>query len=273
MARGAAFPILLSLLVISVPAFGQDVLDLSSWDRLLKRFVHDGLVDYHSLSESRSELDQYFEEVSSVSEEVLARANREERLAFWLNLYNAAVIRTVLDQYPVERLDQIPAAFEIRTVRVVGEYFSLAELRDQVLRQGFKDERLICAIVSGRMDSPGLLAEAYRGQSLEAQLDGAAQQFAEDESRNRIDPKNKKILLSPLFRVFGPDFLLNFSSKSESSGFSQTESGVISFLLYHLRNPEKRLFLDSGRYRIHYLPEDPRLNDVRFKPVLKESSP
>jgi hypothetical protein len=113
------------------------------------------------------------------------------------------------------------------------------------------------------MDSPRLLSEAYLGDHLETQLDRAAHEFVEDDVKNQIKSGSKKIFISPLFHEFGTDFILNFSSRGPAPGFSETETAVVSFFLHHLKDPEKRLFLDSGRYKIKYLPEDLRLNDVK----------
>lgn len=255
------------LFFFCTPAYAapaEKALDHSRWSHLLKRFVHpNGSVDYNGFLQTRAELDDYLKQLALLSEGDLGEVSREERLAFWINLYNAGVIRMVLNEYPIERLDRIPAAFEIRTIKAAGEFFSLSELRDRVLRQGFRDERILTALVSGRRDSPKLLAEAFEGGAIEEQLNRAAAQFVQDENRNQIRPGSKKIFLSPLFREFGSDFVLNFSSEGASSDFTEAQAAVISFILYHLHDPDKRLFLSSGRYKIHYLPEDPRLNDAR----------
>ncbi len=269
---GSRFPLVAPIRIVSLflsffllnPLLlrGEGVFDHSKWGHLLKQYVHHGLVDYKGLLQTKGELDDYLKQINSVSIEEFSEFSREERIAFWINLYNASVIHMILDEYPIESFDQIPASFEIRTIQAIGEFFSLSELRDQVLRKGFRDERILMALVSGRMDSPKLLPEAFQGNKLEEQLNLVARNFVEDETKNRIKPKEKKISLSPLFRNFASDFVLNFGSFNPPSRFSQTETAVISFVLHHLNNPEKRIFLDSSRYKIQYLPENPKLNQA-----------
>lgn len=243
-----------------------EAFDHSDWNEVLARYTSGGRVDYARLAQSRKLLDQYLESASALSFETLAEFSREERIALWINVFNAAVVRLVLDSYPIERFDQIPAAWEIRIVRIGGEFFSLSEIRDQVLRKTFRDERVLTALVSGSMDSPPLFPEAFRGETLDDQLNRSAHRFVEDDTRNQIIPGKKEIALSPLFERFGQDFLLNFG-RAESERFSKIESAVISFFLHHLTNPEKRIFLDTGKFRIRYAPPDPRLNDIRFAPA------
>ena len=260
--------IFLSFILVGGRAFGQENNIHQEWDELVRKHVWNGLVDYAGMAEDRALLDQYLKKIEIVPMDTVGNLGREERIAFWLNLYNASVIRMVLDEYPIRRFDQIPAVFDIRTIRAVGEFFSLSELRDKILRQYFRDERILTAMVSARMDSPGLFHEAFQGNRLEAQLDEAAEAFVEDEGRNKIPPGEKKIFLSPVFRQFQDDFILNFRPADGPSNFSSSETAVISFILGHLRDPEKRLFLNSGRYKISFLPENPDLNDAESRGAL-----
>jgi hypothetical protein len=264
--------ILICIFCFPVLAFAQTKFDHSDWDGLLKKYVHNGLVDYRSFQESHAVLGQYFEKVEKLPAAELGELGREERIAFWINVYNASVVRLVLDSYPIARFDEIPAVFEIRTTRVSGEFFSLAEFRDDVLRRGFRDERILTALASGTLDSPKLFNEAFQGETLDEQLNRAARLFVEDDTRNQIVPGKKKIFISPLFDEFGPDFLINYGVLNEESQFNSKEAAVISFLLHHLQNPGKRLFLDSGEYKIKYLPRNLVLNDANLEANFKVKS-
>ncbi|OGX04900.1 MAG: hypothetical protein A3G87_04600 [Omnitrophica bacterium RIFCSPLOWO2_12_FULL_50_11] len=251
-----------SLLFCATTVVADQEFDHSKWDYLLSRFVQDGRVDYKSLASNRDLLDGYLRELETFSVSALSELGREERIAFWVNLYHASVIRIILDDYPVASIEEIPAVYETRTIRAIGDYFSLIELRDHVLRRGFRDERVLVALVSGRMDSPRLLGEAFRGDRLDEQLDRVSQIFVDDGRSNRIIVGERKIYVSPLFQDFGSDFILNFGSLDPPSYLSEAEASVIGFILHHSRDPAKRLFLNTGRYQLAYLPRDARLNDI-----------
>ena len=237
--------------------------DHSSWDQVLRDYVTNGRVRYGELKQRRAKLDSYLEQLKEVTVEDLAELEREERMAFWINLYNASVVRIVLDQYPVKDVEAIPAMFRTRTVETLNDAFSPAELRDEILRLGFRDERLVTALVSGRMDSPRLAPEAFSGGRLNEQLDQAAQVFVDDDTFNRIEPGKKKIFLSPLFKEFGDDFILNYGTAKPPDGFSEPEAAVIGFILDHSKDPPKRLFLNAGRYKISYFPPNSGLNEYQ----------
>lgn len=261
----AFFVFFVAILVVWVKipfARSEDSFDHGKWDRVLKEFVHAGRVDYARLRKNRELLDRYLDDVEALSLDRAEIFGREERLALWINLYNASVIRTILDHPPVKSIEEIKNVWNERTVRMLGDRFSLSEIRDEIIRRGFRDERILTALVSGRMDSPQLLGRAFHGASLDSDLDETASRFVDDTAFNRIIPDRKKIFLSPLFHVFENDFLLNFANPEANGKFSERESAVISFILHCSKDAQKRLFLYGGKYKISYLAADARLNDA-----------
>jgi hypothetical protein len=65
-----------------------------SFDEFLDLYVRDGYVYYRALKSERSRFDAY---VNSLAEVPVGSLSRDEQLAFWLNAYNALVLRTVID--------------------------------------------------------------------------------------------------------------------------------------------------------------------------------
>src|SRR6187397_2283771 len=65
-------------------------------DQVLDLYVRDGYVYYRALRQDRRLLDAYVNGLATAS---IGSAPRDEQLAFWLNAYNALVLRTVIDQY------------------------------------------------------------------------------------------------------------------------------------------------------------------------------
>src|SRR5438094_8648756 len=77
-----------------------------SYDEILDTYVRDGLVYYRALKLERGRFDAYIGTLAGVQ---IAAAPREEQIAFWLNAYNAIVLQTVIDHYPIpQRSAQYP---------------------------------------------------------------------------------------------------------------------------------------------------------------------
>jgi hypothetical protein len=89
------------LVALLVPGSQGDPADRHTpFDRILDTFVRDGYVYYKALKASRAPLDQYVISLDIAPDE-LARMTDNDRRAFWLNAYNALVIRTVINAYPI----------------------------------------------------------------------------------------------------------------------------------------------------------------------------
>src|SRR4051812_40502370 len=88
------------------------------FDEILDTHVRDGWVRYRALKLDRAKLDGYIDQLRNAS---VGRRTRDEQLAFWLNAYDALVLQTVIDHYPIrgrsglyppDSIRQIPGAFD-----------------------------------------------------------------------------------------------------------------------------------------------------------------
>ena len=107
--RGAQLP----------PAPGSDPLH-RPLDQILDVNVRDGLVYYRALKAARGALDRYVASLN-VTPAAYTALSREAKMAFWVNAYNAFVLQTVINHYPIHgtssaypasSIRQIPGAFE-----------------------------------------------------------------------------------------------------------------------------------------------------------------
>lgn len=220
-----------------------DHLDHLALESVLAAYVRppssDGQVyfDYAALAasdEAQLLLDQYVATLDAVSPENLA--DRSERLAYWINGYNAHVIRAVIyvwggkPEYSVSEggfilfdlahhgfggelytLNEVEHAI-IRGDESHAAFTAAPEVRRQVLRglhaslwEGQPlDARIHVALNCASISCPNLPASSphvLRAATLEAQLDAAARAFAEDP-RKGAGPEG----VSQLFGWFAEDF-------------------------------------------------------------------
>src|SRR5215212_4706573 len=159
-----------------VPAPGAELLH-RPLDQILDTNVRDGLVYYRALKSERGRLDRYIASLN-VPAATYEGWTREDKIAFWLNAYNAIVLQTVIDHYPIHgkagtypasSVRQIPGAFEQTKHRLAGKSLTLDEIKKTVLPQ-FKDPRLFLALGRAAVGSGRLRSEAYLGNRLARQL-------------------------------------------------------------------------------------------------------
>ena len=149
------------------------------WNALVRRFVHDGAVDYATFRRVRRILRAYLQRIADARPDSWPDA--DEQLAFYLNAYNAWVVYQVIEYAPTTSVQQI-AGFWTRPFAVGGRNLSLHTLAQAVVR-AYGDPRAVLALSSGTRGGPVLQPWAYTGRDLQAQLDTVTRQFLADEER------------------------------------------------------------------------------------------
>lgn len=193
---------------------GRDVVDHSTFDRVLRRYVdQDGNVAYGELqAEGESALDAYLETLGDVS---LAPLDRTARLALWINAYNAYTLKLIVDHYPIPNIWAVTpgppepkenSPFALDVGPVADTVRSLDEIEHEIIRKRFDEPRIHFALVCAALSCPRLRREAYTGPRLDAQLDEQARTFLHDNSKNRIPASTGEIELSRILKWYGEDF-------------------------------------------------------------------
>ena len=212
----AALAVLLTVPAMAQQSASRAALDPehTAWTQVLATYVKAGEVDYGGMKErGQPALDAYLRALESVRPAEYAGFTREQRLAFWVNAYNAYTVRLILNHYPLKSVRKIGflplAAFRERFIplKAVGdEVMSLNDIEHTHLREKLKDPRIHFAIVCASKSCPLLRSEAYRTSTIDAQLDAAARGFLADGFRNQINPASGTAKVSSIFKWFRGDF-------------------------------------------------------------------
>jgi Protein of unknown function, DUF547 len=239
-----------------------------AFDTVLDLNVRDGFVYYRALKSDRSRLDGY---VASLATASIESAPREEQIAFWLNAYNAIVLHTVIDQYPITQrsreypaksIRQIPGAFERLPHRVAGGTFTLDQIEQTVLPK-FHDPRVFLALGRGAIGSGRLRSEAYTAADLERQLADTAGECASRSTCVQIDQSRNVMEVSSVFSWRRDQWAEAYADKAPATfaGRSPIERAVLAFVSPHLLTAE-RDFVAANQFKVAYLPFDWNLNDL-----------
>jgi hypothetical protein len=217
----------------------------AAWTAVLREHVRDGRVDYSALKRNDVALEAYLTALSGTCKADYAQWSDSERIAFWIDAYNAFTIRLILDHYPIasiRRIGWLPgAAFRERFIPLpglVGETVSLDTIEHGTLRVEFREPRIHFALVCAAMSCPRLRSEAYRGADLDRQLDEEARRFLADARVNRVDAAARKLHLSPIFDWFREDFerdagsLQSFVARYLPAGTGSVADYAIEFETY-----------------------------------------
>ena len=218
------------------------------WTSQLRLFVHGGEVDYAAWKQDQAQLDDYLRELVRVTRDEFASFSREQKLALWINAYNAYTVRLILDHYPLSSIRSIGllpgAAFRRAFIPLLGEKLTLNEIENRLRQMG--EPRIHFAIVCASKSCPKLRREAYRADVLDRQLDEAARAFLRDPTKNRWDKASRTLKLSSIFNWFSEDFT--------------RPAGSLQAYVARYLDPGVRAAMESGPVRIEFLDYDWSLN-------------
>ena len=251
-------------------------LSYKDYGRELCKYVEgeSGLVHYASWQKDQSGLTAFIDSLAKLDQATYQKFDQKEKLAFWLNAYNALAIKSVLDHYPVKAtVDYFPKSsirqfndgWEVLKFEVMGQPITLYDIEHDRLRLGFRDPRVHFAVASASIDSARLSRDPFVAADLDVRLDDLARQFFARPDTFVLDPGQGKVRVSKIFSWF----TLDFASKA---GFGKMvfppprdEDIILSYIELYLPQ-DRRLELEklrrSGLLNFDYLPYDWALNDA-----------
>ena len=186
--------------------------DHSAFDALLRQHVDHGLVDYAAFRNNA----QFATYLASLNTVDLKKFDEPERIAFWLNVYNAYTIQLVASRGETGSIRNIDKTFGVfslkgpwseRFVKAAGQTLSLDDVEHRILRKEFSEPRVHFAMSFAANGGPALRSEAYSGAKLDDQLEDQARQFLlKSPTKNRVVASERTVYASPILTRYRADF-------------------------------------------------------------------
>lgn len=197
-------------------SFGHDY---AAWGDLLGKFTQNGFMDYEGLKKAPQDLDAVLKSYQAATQDEYEKWTRDQKISFWLNVYNYSAINLVVEHYPIQKklgwkalaypdnsIQQIPDVWDRKAIRVLGKERSLNEIEHEILRKELKEPRIHFALVCASLGCPVIRKEPYQGEKLNAQLDEQARTFLLDPRKARYEDATDTLHISPIFKWFQKDF-------------------------------------------------------------------
>jgi hypothetical protein len=247
------------------PAFDHDYLTYAA---LLSAYVHGPRVDYAALHRNRAQLDRVTGGFAIPGRAEESAWTRPQRMAFWINAYNALTLRAIVDHYPIEAgwfslgprnsIRQIEGVWTTLTWDAAGRRVSLDDIEHRILRPEFGDARIHFAINCASVSCPPLAAAPYGASGLDAQLDEAARAYLASPQGLRFEPGRLRV--SSIFKWYGDDFIGRYAATVP--GDRPRRDRAILGTIAEYGPPAASAAARAGTPAIRYLEYDWSLNDT-----------
>ncbi|TNN03160.1 hypothetical protein fugu_000189 [Takifugu bimaculatus] len=224
-------------------------------------------VDYKGMSANPA-FQRYAELAIQLQRVELLSLTREEKLAFFINIYNALVIHGYLRLGAPTNMWQRYRFFNYVSYLIGGEVFTLQDIENGVLRGNRKgmaqlrrpfsktDPRLQVALPDaeplihfalncGAKGCPPI--KTYTPQDIDSQLRTAAEAFLENDDACMVDSGKKEVRLSQIFKWYKADF-------------GGTDEKLLKWIVEHMGDSPKKTSLQGvisdGKTKVSFLPYD-----------------
>lgn len=233
------------------------VIEHEAWTALLEKHLHagdDGIArfDYAGVAPAdRRRLEAYIDRLSGIA---IGRYNRDQQLAYWINLYNALTVDVVLEHHPVDSIRDIdisPGFFSrgpwgAKLVEIEGVELSLDDIEHRILRPVWRDPRIHYAVNCAALGCPNLQPVAFTADNAERLLDAGARAYVNHPRGASFE--NGELIVSSIYHWFREDF-------------GGTEQGVIAHLIRLAEPALRERLAERDGYDDHRY--DWRLNALR----------
>lgn len=246
--------LLFALLIARGVLAAAPVPDYALFDSVLQQYVLDnGKVRYGELKRNEA-LDRFIGQIAAISPDSsqASFSTREDKLAYWINAYNAIVLKEFSREYPRKRtrlgtlLGRGNFFYRMKH-NVGGRMRSLDDIEVNSLRKPLHDPRIHFAIVCASASCPWLSRHAYTPQNVDAKLEEEAKRYWNQPRNFAMDRNSRTVTLPAILDWFKEDF-------------GSTPENILSFVAKY--RPAEAAALKSGRWQIRYFDYDWSPNDA-----------
>lgn len=195
----------------------------SSFNKLLQSYVSaNGNVNYTGLVKDKSDLKAYIIALTKINPSSLSK---NEKLAYWINAYNALTLDQIITNYPTTSILKIANGKvwdQTLSYKFDGKTLTLNQIEKKILLgNDLFDARIHFAVNCAAVSCPSLINKAYTADNVQALLTQNTKAALSNPTFNKISTAKSSI--SMLFNWYKADFdkaegsVINFINKYSST--------------------------------------------------------
>ena len=238
-----------------------------------------GLVNYRILKQKRAGFYNLLEEIKRFDTNEYKSMSKEEKVAFWINVYNIKMLSIIIDNYPIEStaiervtllwppdsiryISRKIGDFEKQKLIVMNEEFTLERIEQDIFYKQLNWPEAFFALTHSSLSGPPFRSEPYGGKKLNEQLDDQIKKFLSSTKNFNIDTANNKINLPAILQGswYGRLFVSKYDTDKRFKDQLPEVRAALNLIIKYL--PANSVsFLETKNYKVSYIEYDWRIND------------
>ncbi len=198
--------LLILFLTVSSFVFSQSKTEqfFDEADALFGKYVTNCKIDYAAIKKNPETLNDLLAKAKDIK---VDKSNAKTYQAFWINAYNIATIKGVINNYPLKKVIDVDGFFNKIKYDIAGKSITLNDIENVMLRAEFHEPRFHFVLVCAALSCPPIINKAYRPETLENQLQ--QQTVKALNNPEFVILKEKEVLFSKIMEWYDEDFTKN----------------------------------------------------------------
>lgn len=236
-------------------------------DDILKTFVKDGLVDYSGLKLSQKLLNSYIDDLGSISEDELNFFTVDQKLAYWLNFYNACFLDAVSQNSPLLPLEgqTAPNARQIEGLWTAYKWETPVGRRNlngiETYIEKYSKGMWVFGINRGTIGGPKMLSEAFQAEQVHQQLDKAARLWMADPKNWTVNVEKRHVQVSEFLQKQFLYLKSVYFKRGEFLSHSEFENICANYYLALGADDAAKEMIRLNEFTVGFFPYDLSLNE------------
>ncbi len=227
----ATYKFIMIFLLLSTVINADGIFNHAAFNKLLNKHVSDdGSVEYEKFI-NNSVFESYIDELADAN---LKGFTDEEKVAFYINAYNALTIENILNNYPINSPMDVKGFFKNYKFKIAGEKLSLDEIEHERIGK-IEPVLMHFGLVCAAQSCPKLIKKVYRAENVYDQLKENAKVFLSDTTKNLIDTKSKTLYLSEIFKWFKSTFEQKYGTLNKTAAVLSGQKNIDEFDGYSIK--------------------------------------
>jgi hypothetical protein len=220
-----------------------------------------GGLRYSSLKAHRNLLDQVLNQFEVFPPSLFAQWKTKDQTAFYINVYNARMIQTVVDHYPLAKREDV-SGWPGLSFPLLGGKTSLEQVERKLFEPPLEEPRVCFALTRAAPEGPALRPRPYYGAQLDSVLEEQAWHFFERPEHFHIDRENNIVFLSAILEKHGQSFVKLYGATNRFAFLDPSQKAVLNFVSQHVKSKDRDYLTRAPAFSLRYLAQDGSFHDA-----------